>query len=105
MKPTVRCVPPAGNSNISFVSRLEEVADTIDTLVAAEPARAVALYEAFLAGCHAKADELDDSSGGFGQFAQDDPAVAKDIAALNVVWSPKKDWPRLATAMNPGRSK
>ena len=55
----------------SFVSRLEEVAATIDTLVAAESARAVALYEAFLAGCHAKADELDDSSGSFGQFAQD----------------------------------
>jgi len=53
------------------VSRLEEVAATIDTLVAAEPDRAVALYEAFLAGCHAKADELDDSSGSFGQFAQD----------------------------------
>ena len=35
----------------------------------------------------------------FGQFAQDDPAVAQDIAALNVVWSPKKDWPRLAAAM------
>jgi orotate phosphoribosyltransferase len=35
----------------------------------------------------------------FGQFAQDDPAVAADIAALNVVWSPKKDWPRLAAAM------
>ncbi len=35
----------------------------------------------------------------FGQFAQDDPAVAGDIADLNVVWSPKKDWPRLAAAM------
>jgi hypothetical protein len=34
------------------------------------PARAAALYESFLAGCHAKADELDDSSGSFGQFAQ-----------------------------------
>ena len=56
---------------ISFVSRLEDVAATIDTLVASEPARAVALYEAFLAGCHAKAEELDDSSGSFGQFAQD----------------------------------
>lgn len=54
----------------SFVSRLEEIT-AIDTLVATEPARAVALYEAFLAGCHAKADELDDSSGNFGQFAQD----------------------------------
>src|ERR1035438_4134152 len=27
--------------------------------------------ETFLAGCHGKADELDDSSGSFGQFAQD----------------------------------
>ena len=50
---------------ISFVSRLEEVAATIDTLVASEPARAVALYETLLAGCHSKADELDDSSGSF----------------------------------------
>jgi hypothetical protein len=55
----------------SFVNGLEEVAAIIDKLVATEPARAVALYEAFLAGCHTKADELDDSSGSFGQFAQD----------------------------------
>ena len=55
----------------SFVSGLEQVAATIDKLIATEPARAVALYETFLAGCHAKADELDDSSGSFGQFAQD----------------------------------
>lgn len=55
----------------TFVSGLEEVATIIDNLVAVEPARAVALYEAFLAGCHAKTDELDDSSGSFGQFARD----------------------------------
>ncbi len=55
----------------SFVSGLEEVAAAIDTLVATEPARAVALYGTFLAGCHAKADELDDSSGSFGQFYRD----------------------------------
>jgi hypothetical protein len=36
-----------------------------------EPARSVTLCEAFLAGCHAKAEELDESSGSFGQFAQD----------------------------------
>lgn len=54
-----------------FVRRLEEAAATIDRLVAIEPTRAVALYEAFLAGCYAKAEELDDSSGGFGQFARD----------------------------------
>ncbi len=52
----------------SFVSGLEGVAAAIDTLVATEPARAVTLYGTFLAGCHAKADELDDSSGSFGQF-------------------------------------
>ena len=40
-------------------------------LIATNPARAIALYEAFLAGCTAKADELDDSSGSFGQFAHD----------------------------------
>jgi hypothetical protein len=28
----------------------------------------VALYETFLAGCHEKAEEIDDSSGSFGQF-------------------------------------
>jgi hypothetical protein len=55
----------------AFVSGLEHLAAAIDTLITAEPARAVALYEAFLAGCHVKADELDDSSGSFGQFAQD----------------------------------
>jgi hypothetical protein len=54
----------------SFVSGLEEVAATIDKLIATNPARAAALYESFLAGCHAQADELDDSSGSFGQFAQ-----------------------------------
>lgn len=35
----------------------------------------------------------------FGQYAQDDPAVADAVAALDVVWSPKKEWPRLAAAM------
>jgi hypothetical protein len=54
----------------SFVSGLEKVAATIAALIETEPARAVALYETFLAGCHAKADQLDDSSGHFGQFAQ-----------------------------------
>ena len=54
----------------SFVSGLEGAAAAIDKLIATDPARAAALYEAFLAGCHGKADELDDSSGSFGQFAQ-----------------------------------
>ena len=55
----------------SFVSGLEEIAATVDKLITTDPTRAVELYETFLAGCHAKADELDDSSGSFGQFARD----------------------------------
>ena len=53
----------------SFVTQLEEVAAQIHKLVATEPRRALGLWETFLAGCHAKADELDDSDGSFGQFA------------------------------------
>jgi hypothetical protein len=30
--------------------------------------RAASLYETFLAGCNEKAEEIDDSSGSFGQF-------------------------------------
>jgi len=52
----------------SFVSGLEEVAVGIGKLTGNDPARAVALFETFLAGCYEKADELDDSSGSFGQF-------------------------------------
>lgn len=55
----------------SFVSGLEAVAARIDAFLNSEAARAVGLYETFLAGCHEKAEELDDSSGSFGQFAQD----------------------------------
>ena len=51
----------------SFVSDLDEVAARIAMLDDTDPARAVALYETFLAGCYEKAKELDDSSGGFGQ--------------------------------------
>lgn len=38
----------------------------------------------------------------FAQYGQDDPAVAADIAAGNVVWSPKREWGRLAAAMTGG---
>ena len=55
----------------SFVSGLETVAARIEQFVQSDPGRACELYEAFLAGCTAKADELDDSSGYFGQFAGD----------------------------------
>ena len=35
----------------------------------------------------------------FGQFDQADPQVADDLGRSNVVWSPKRDWARLAAAM------
>ena len=52
----------------SFVSDLDEVAAKIAKLTRSDPARAVALYETFLAGCYEKAEEIDDTSGNFGQF-------------------------------------
>jgi hypothetical protein len=55
----------------SFVSELEKIVGRIEGLIATDAARAAGLYETFLACCHAKAEELDDSSGSFGQFAQD----------------------------------
>ena len=55
----------------SFVSELDEVAAKIARLVSSDPARAVILYETFLAACYVKIEELDDSSGSFGQFVDD----------------------------------
>ncbi|MDN5850779.1 MAG: hypothetical protein L0H63_14260, partial [Nitrococcus sp.] len=52
----------------SFVSDLDEVTTKIAKLVSSDPGRAVTLYETFLAACYAKIEELDDSSGSFGQF-------------------------------------
>ena len=56
-------------ASYAFVSELEEVAAGTGKLAGADPVRATALYETFLAGCYEKAEELDDSSGSFGQFA------------------------------------
>jgi len=55
----------------SFVSDLDQVAAKIATLVASEPSPAVTLYETFLAACHSKVEELDDSSGSFSRFVGD----------------------------------
>jgi hypothetical protein len=52
----------------SFVEGLDRLEDKIAKLVRSTPARAVALYETFLAGAYQKAEELDDSSGNFGMF-------------------------------------
>ncbi|WP_406045899.1 hypothetical protein OG799_16300 [Micromonospora sp. NBC_00898] len=53
-----------------FVDGLEQVAAAIGRLVTDDPERAATLYETFLAGCYEKAEEVDDSSGSFGMFAQ-----------------------------------
>lgn len=52
----------------SFVRDIEEVENKIAKLIQSAPARATALYEAFLAGCYEKANEVDDSSGSLGMF-------------------------------------
>jgi tetratricopeptide (TPR) repeat protein len=52
----------------SFVEGLDRVEERVAKLVGSAPARAVALYETFLAGSYEKAEELDDSSGNFGMF-------------------------------------
>jgi hypothetical protein len=51
-----------------LVSDLEEVAAGLGGLVATDPGSAVSLYEAFVAGCTEKANEVDDSSGALGAF-------------------------------------
>jgi hypothetical protein len=54
-----------------FVSGLETVAAQIDALMAhGDPTWGVTFYELFIAGCHEKAEELDDSSGEFGMFVE-----------------------------------
>jgi tetratricopeptide (TPR) repeat protein len=53
----------------SFVAGLGEVEREIAALTASSPARAVALYETFIAVCNLKAEEIDDSDGEFGTFA------------------------------------
>src|SRR5206468_11267330 len=55
----------------SFVSGLDEVAAAVVKLTRTDPVRATSRYETFLAGCYEKIEELDDSSGSFGQFVGD----------------------------------
>lgn len=52
-----------------FVSILEGVANQIQPLLSSDAARAVALYEVFLAGCNEKAENIDDSDAYLGMFA------------------------------------
>jgi hypothetical protein len=54
----------------AFVQDLERIARSIDGLLAKAPERAAELFETFLAGCYQKSEEIDDSSGGFGELMQ-----------------------------------
>lgn len=58
------------NASYEFVSDLEEVASKIEKIVRTDGARAARLYEAFIAGCYEKAEELDDSGGNLGMFVE-----------------------------------
>jgi len=87
----------------SFVSDLDEVAAKMAKLTTTDPSRAVALYETFLAACYAKIEELDDSSGSFGQFVsnlycgwirarQAEGANPDDTASRLLAWMDNDDY-------------
>jgi tetratricopeptide (TPR) repeat protein len=59
------------NAAWSFVDDVQDVANDIGKIIKNEPERAGTLYETFIAACHEKADEIDDSSGNFGMLVQD----------------------------------
>ncbi|MEI6231560.1 MAG: DUF6880 family protein [Planctomycetota bacterium] len=61
-----RFIPDRGC--FSFVDGLDAAETKIAELIRSDPNRAIALYDVFLAGCYEKADEVDDSSGSFGDF-------------------------------------
>ena len=59
------------NADFDFVGDLEAAEKQIASLAPTAPESAVSLYETFLAGCYEKAEEIDDSSGSFGQFVHE----------------------------------
>lgn len=59
------------NAAWSFVDDVQDVANDIGKIIKKEPERAAHLYETFIAACHEKADEIDDSSGKFGMLVED----------------------------------
>ncbi|MGD0228845.1 MAG: DUF6880 family protein [Syntrophorhabdales bacterium] len=54
----------------SFVKDVQAVADRVGSLMKGEPKRAARVYETFIAACHEKADEVDDSGGDFRTLVQ-----------------------------------
>jgi tetratricopeptide (TPR) repeat protein len=59
------------NTSFSFVDDVQDVADDIGKIIRKEPERAARLYEIFIAACHEKAEEIDDSSGNFGMLVEE----------------------------------
>jgi tetratricopeptide (TPR) repeat protein len=59
------------NAAWSFVEDVQGVANSVSMLIESEPERAIRLYETFIAACHEKAEEIDDSSGNFGMLVED----------------------------------
>lgn len=59
------------NDAWSFVDDVQNVADDIEKIITKEPERAAHLFETFIAACHEKADEIDDSSGNFGMLVEE----------------------------------
>lgn len=47
----------------SFDQELQEVANVIEEIMDTDPKRAASLFETFIAACHEKTEEVDDSSG------------------------------------------
>nr|WP_045220100.1 DUF6880 family protein [Desulfonatronum thioautotrophicum] len=50
---------------------VQRVANDIGEIIPNEPERAARLYELFIAACHEKADEIDDSNGNFGMLVEE----------------------------------
>ncbi|MBN1984143.1 MAG: hypothetical protein JW795_21615 [Chitinivibrionales bacterium] len=59
------------NDTWSFVEGLESVANAIEKIIPKEPQRVADLFETFIAACHEKAEEIDDSNGQFGMFVEE----------------------------------
>ncbi len=87
----------------SFVHALDEIEDKIAKLIASDPRRAIASYEAFLAACYLKIEELDDSSGSFSGFVdrlycgwvkarQAEGASPDETAARLLEWMDEDDY-------------
>jgi len=55
----------------SFVDDVRAVANDVEEIIDGEPQRAAGIFETFIAACHLKAEEIDDSSGGFGMLVDE----------------------------------